>query len=63
MQRAISEERLALLEGRVMEHAVQINGTREAIARLDDKVSQHFIWIVGIQVTTLLAMVAALIGG
>jgi hypothetical protein len=28
---------------------------------LDDKLSRHFLWIVGIQVTTLVAIVGALL--
>jgi hypothetical protein len=31
------------------------------IDRLDDKVSRQFVWLVGIQVTTLVAIVGALL--
>ena len=31
------------------------------IDTLDDKVSRHFVWLVGIQVTTLVAIVGALL--
>ena len=34
---------------------------RDAIRRLDDRVSRQFMWLVGIQVTTLAAIVVALI--
>jgi hypothetical protein len=54
-------ERLAFLEGRVVEHSRQIDGIREAIDSLDSKVSRQFMWLVGIQVTTLAAIVAALV--
>lgn len=58
---AAGEERLAFLEGRVVEHSRQIDGIRGAIASLDEKVSRQFTWLVGIQVTTLAAIVAALV--
>jgi hypothetical protein len=44
-----------------VEHSRQIDGIREAIASLDEKVSRQFTWLVGIQVTTLAAIVAALV--
>jgi hypothetical protein len=34
----------------------------QKIDRLDDKVSRHFTWLVGIQVATLVAIVGALLG-
>lgn len=58
---AASEERLAFLEGRVVEHSRQIDGIRGAIESLDEKVSRQFMWLVGFQVTTLAAIVAALV--
>lgn len=58
---AADAERLAFLEGRVVEHSRQIDGIREAIDSLDGKVSRQFMWLVGIQVTTLVAIVAALV--
>jgi tetrahydromethanopterin S-methyltransferase subunit G len=30
---------------------------------LDQKVSRYFVWLVGIQVSVLLAVIAALVGG
>jgi len=54
-------ERLAFLEGRVVEHATHIEGIREAIANLDGKVSRQFTWLVGIQLTTLVTIVAVLL--
>lgn len=58
---AAEAERLAFLEGRVVEHSRQIDGIRGAIEGLDSKMSRQFMWLVGIQVTTLVAIVAALV--
>ncbi|HSG00836.1 MAG TPA: hypothetical protein VLA20_06875 [Vicinamibacterales bacterium] len=58
---AAEAERLAFLEGRVVEHSRQIDGIRGAIEGLDTKMSRQFMWLVGIQVTTLVAIVAALV--
>jgi uncharacterized coiled-coil protein SlyX len=101
------EERVAFLEGRVVEHSHMLDGIREAIVHLeqrmdrrfelleqrfasidqrfsaidqrftavdqrfsavdrrldnlDAKMSRQFLWLVGIQVTTLVAIVAALV--
>jgi uncharacterized coiled-coil protein SlyX len=101
------EERVAFLEGRVVEHSHMLDGIREAIVHLeqrmdrrfelleqrfaaidqrfaaidqrfasvdqrlnsldlridglDAKMSRQFMWLVGIQVTTLVAIVAALV--
>ena len=55
------EERVAHLEGQVNELSQGLTDVKAAIRHLDDKVSRQFIWLVGIQVTTLVAVVAALI--
>ena len=95
------EERLAYLEGRVEEHARNVDGIRDALVSLerrvdarfdglerrvdarldgverrfnvmdvkidltrdalDQKMSRHFLWLVGIQVTTLVAILGALL--
>ncbi len=91
------EERVAFLEGRVVEHSHMLDGIREAMVHLehrldrrfeqleqrldqrfaaidqrfagidrridniDAKMSRQFMWLVGIQVTTLVAIVAALV--
>jgi len=75
---ATVEERLAFLEGRVGEHSRRIDGIRDAIVHLeervdrrfesvdmrlnglDEKMTRYFVWSVGLQVTTLAAVVAAL---
>jgi uncharacterized coiled-coil protein SlyX len=74
------EERVALLEGRMIEQAQLFNDIRDALARLERRVdagfervdaridavrkdaSVDFRWIFGIQITTLIAVVAALLG-
>lgn len=90
---AALEERVAYLEGKVEEHARGMDGMRDAIVQLgqrlvhleermdrrfeaidrrfegverrldglDDKLSRHFVWLVGVQVTTLAAIIAALV--
>ena len=90
---ATLDERVAFLEGRVVEHSHMLDGIREAIVHLeqrmdrrfelleqrfaaidqrfvgldqridnlDAKVSRQFMWLVGIQMTTLAAIVAALV--
>ena len=94
---ATLEERVAFLEGRIVEHSRTMDGIREAIvaleqrmdrrfegvdrrfesmerrfealdlkldqrtAALDEKISRQFTWVVGIQVTTLVAIVASLL--
>jgi predicted nucleic acid-binding Zn-ribbon protein len=80
------EERVAFLEGRMDEQSHRIDGIREAIASLeqrmdarfeaidrrfemieqkftllDAKIDNRFLWLVGTQVTTLVAIVAALV--
>jgi uncharacterized coiled-coil protein SlyX len=83
---ANGEERVAFLEGRVVEHSRMIDGIRDAmvglehrmdrrfealerrfdaidrrIDGLDVRISRQFTWIVGLHVTTLAAVVAALL--
>lgn len=98
------EERVAFLEGRVAEHARGVDGIRDALLHLDErmdrrfqgmdnallhleeridrrfqavegrfdildrrvngldeKMSRYFVWLVGAQLTTLAAIVAALV--
>lgn len=61
------EERIAHLEGQVTEISQVLVDLRAAIRHLElrfdaleDKMSRQFIWLVGIQVTSLLAMVTTL---
>jgi len=53
---ATLDERVAYLEGRVEEHARSVDGISEA---LEEKMSRQFMWLVGIQVTTLASVLAA----
>ena len=39
----------------------RFDGLERRMDTLDDKISRHFAWVVGIQVTTLVAIVAALL--
>ena len=66
------EERVAHLEGQMIESSQGLSEVKGAIRHLeervdarfealDGKVSRQFMWLVGIQVTTLVAVVAALI--
>lgn len=69
------EERVAYIEGQVSEqsHALlevrdavyhleqRIDARFEAVDRRFDTVDRHVVWLVGIQVTTLVAIVGALL--
>ena len=77
---AAIEERMALLEGRMLEQTHVFADIRETLRSLDQRLdgldqkvgavhqslrrdaAADFKWIVGIQVTTLIAVVAALFG-
>jgi len=39
----------------------RFDGVDHRIDRLDDKMSRQFLWLVGLQVTTLIAVVSALL--
>jgi len=67
-----AEERIAHLEAQVNELSQGLAEVKETIRHfeqrvdarfdtLDERVSRQFMWLVGIQVTTLVAVVAALI--
>jgi hypothetical protein len=56
------EQRVAYLEGRVEEHSQMFVDLRNDIRRLDDKISRQFLWLVGLQVTTLVAVLGAVFG-
>ena len=43
------------------ELAARIDGQTARIDRLDQKFSRHFLWLLGVQVTTLIAIVGALV--
>jgi chromosome segregation ATPase len=66
------EERVAYLEGQVMELSQGLVEVKETLRHfqqrvdarfdgLDETVSRQFMWLVGIQVTAVVAFVAALI--
>ncbi|MFQ5845491.1 MAG: hypothetical protein ACE5JG_10950 [Planctomycetota bacterium] len=63
------EERVAKLEGRVDGFDARFDGLERRfeamdglLRALDQKVSKQFYWVVGIQVTVLVAVVTALAG-
>lgn len=72
---AALEQRVAYLEGQVQQFPQMFSLLREDVARLDarfdhvdgrferleERMSRQFMWTVGIQVTTLLAVVGALL--
>jgi uncharacterized coiled-coil protein SlyX len=41
----------------------RIVGVDQKVDRLDDKMSRQFLWILGVQVAVLIAVVSALAGG
>ena len=55
------DARMGYLEGRVEEHSQMLQELRGAIRHLDDKMSRQFTWTVGIQITTLVAVLVALL--
>jgi hypothetical protein len=65
------EQRVSHVEGQVSELSLRLSGVEAAIRHLeqrtdarfdalDAKMSRQFMWLVGIQVTTLVAVVTAL---
>jgi hypothetical protein len=52
---------MGYLEGRVEEHSNMLQEQRVAFRHLDDKMSRQFTWMVGIQITTLVAVLVALL--
>jgi len=55
------EARTGYLEGRVEEQSHVLQDLRAAMRHLDDKMSRQFTWMVGIQITTLVAVLVALL--
>ena len=66
------EERVAYVEGQVNELSVRLSTLERKVDhleqrmdarfdRMDEKMSRQFMWLVGIQITTLVAIVAALL--
>ena len=61
------DRRVAHLEGRAMEQTQVFEGIREAmrdirqqLRSMEDRSSRQFMWMIGIQVTTLLTIMALL---
>jgi len=62
------EERVAYIEGQMAEQSHAFAAVRESLARLEqrmdarfDALDRRFFWIVGIQITTLVAVVGAVL--
>ena len=58
------EERIAFVEGQVSELSDRLSGVEAAIRHLDtrfDAIDSKFMWMIGIEITTLVAIVAALL--
>jgi hypothetical protein len=51
------------LEGRVAGFEGHFETIYRRLDALDQKVSRYFVWLIGIQMSVLLAVVAALVGG
>lgn len=61
-------ERISHVEGQVSELSLRLSGVETAIVRLEqrmdarfDVVDRRFFWIIGIQITTLTAIVGTLL--
>ncbi len=61
------EQRLTVVEHKMAENANRIDGLRDAIAELGNRMDRRFLWLTGTLVATMLAVVsvlsAALLGG
>ena len=55
------EERVGHLEGRMQEQSQGISELKDSVARLNDKMSRQFVWLVGMLVTVLAAVVGGLL--
>jgi len=54
-------ESLAGLERRIDRLDQRVDRLDQRIDHLDDKMSRHFLWIVGIQITTLVGVVGTVL--
>jgi hypothetical protein len=55
------DARIGYLEGRMEEQSQMLQELRAAVRHLDDTMSRQFTWTIGIQITTLVAVLVALI--
>jgi len=55
------DERFSSIDGRFSSNDDRFTRIETRIDALDDKVSRQFIWLVGMQMTTLIAVVGALL--
>ena len=55
------DQRFAAVDQRFVAIDQRFAAVDQRLAALDDKMSRHFTWLVGLQVTTLVAVVGALL--
>jgi hypothetical protein len=55
------DARMGYLEGRMEEQSQILQELRASVRHLDDKMSRQFTWTIGIQITTLVAVLVALL--
>jgi uncharacterized coiled-coil protein SlyX len=55
------DARMGYLEGRMEEQSQMLQELRAAVRHLDDKTSRQFTWTIGVQITTLVAVLVALL--
>lgn len=52
---------MGYLQGRMEEQSQMLQELRASVRHLDDRMSRQFTWTIGIQITTLVAVLVALI--
>ncbi|HET9361304.1 MAG TPA: hypothetical protein VFO58_16245 [Vicinamibacterales bacterium] len=55
------DARMGYLQGRMEEQSQMLQELRASVRHLDDRMSRQFTWTIGIQITTLVAVLVALI--
>jgi len=53
------EARMGYLEGRMEEQSNMLKELRASFRHLDDKITRQFMWTIGIQITTFVAILVA----
>ena len=59
---ATLEERVSFLEAKMEEYGKAIADLRGLIIALDQKLDRRFMWLIGMQFTTLIAIIAGMLG-
>jgi hypothetical protein len=55
------DARLSRLEGRLDEQSIVLREMRTDVRHIDDRMSRQFMWLVGILLTTFLALFGAIL--